>query len=457
MASVPALRARRFSREACALILVSLAMAGCIAFIAVQRLSSGIREFESFNAIMGMRAAQGVPLYPDPRQQPLGTIYTPFYFLLGGALHAALPDPWGWERLVSLAAALLSAWYAYSISRRLGAGREGGLWSAALFLATYAVMECRYDEITPNPLLMCVSVAAVDSLLRRTPAGDGMALFLAGLACFTKQSAILEFIVILVTVLIQGRPTVARLWPLAFWAAAGIVLLYATGGRAWDYLVTYVGGHPMRPWPDAYCLKSFFILQAPLWVCFLHGAVKRRDPRFLMAFAAVTLSGILGLWKVGGWISALFPAEPLLCAAAGIIPGRIPRALALAQLAIGIYNPFAPLFPWATFRDVDRLEISVARATRGEVWLPVESYLAATAGKPEWDHFGALESYCWGRRGAPERLVSALRERRFGAILMRRDGHLAFRGLPEALLEEVDANYAPQEHSGLVVYRPRVP
>ncbi len=56
MASVPALRARRFSREACALILVSLAMAGCIAFIAVQRLGSGIREFESFNAIMGMRS-----------------------------------------------------------------------------------------------------------------------------------------------------------------------------------------------------------------------------------------------------------------------------------------------------------------------------------------------------------------------------------------------------------------
>jgi hypothetical protein len=101
--------------------------------------------------------------------------------------------------------------------------------------------------------------------------------------------------------------------------------------------------------------------------------------------------------------------------------------------------------------------VSIARATEGDVWFPCESYLAESAGKREWDHFGGLESYCWAVKTTPPRLLSALREERIKAIIVRRDGLWVFGRLRAEITDEVNRHYSKQDLGTMVVYTPRSP
>ncbi len=422
--------------------------AGIITFIALQRFSSGLRYIETYNEIMAIRLSQGKSIYMNPEQGPVGTVYTPFFFMITSIFHRIVPAGYGYGRLVSLAALLLTAWFVFRIVVLRGNPPSAGIWTAGVFLATYFPMDALYDQSCVDTLQMCLTCITLFHFLKNTPRDDMLALLLGGLACFTKQSAVYPFLVVSIAVLIKRR----QWWvyrPLLFWAAAGCLLILMTKGWAVTYLITYPARHGIRAMPPFFLLRRFFLLQILLWCCVTVTGIKHWEHRFHIYFLSVLAASLSGIFKSGGGIHPLFPTEPLLCIAAAPVLYRY-KTILLCQLIIGLHNPFTALYPWKTIREADREIVAVANSTDGEVWLPMESYLYSRTTKKDWDNFCALFGPMWAGFPTSERLASVLRTRRFERILIRKNSTDLFRFFSPELRELIAAGY-DRKDSGIVI------
>lgn len=412
---------------------------GMIVFVALQRFSSGIWYLETYNETMAIRISQGRSIYPDPRIGPVGSVYTPFYFLITGLLHLLLPSGYGYGRLVSLASLLLTAFLVYRITIERTRDRTVAVWAAALFLSTYAPLTKIYDFGYVDSLLMCCTCASLLFFLRNSQEGDVLALLFGGLACFTKQSALFPFLTVL-GFCIAGRRRARTYWPLLFWAAVAVTLILMTKGWALTYLVEYPLAHGTRRYLPIGILRAGFLLQIPLWVGVTADLRRRRNLRFLLYAGAVLLASLSGAYKGGGWICALFPLEPLLCIAAAQFLAKH-RVLLAVQLIIGLYNPFTTLFPWSSVRDADLEILEILESAQDDVWLPTEGYLYARADKKEWDNQCAMYGPGWANHPPPQRLLDALREAKFEAVVLRNNSTEFFGLLHPNIRKLVRQNY----------------
>lgn len=441
-----------FSKETFWAGAVVVFFAGMIFFVSLQRFSSGLRYHESYNETMAIKVAHGKSLYPDPEQQPLGTIYTPFFFILTGIIHWIFPAPYAYGRLVSLAATLLCAWAVFFSIRVSGKTFIHGLWGCGLFLATYAPMQKLYDQSFVDPLLMCCVCITLIFFQRNSSIGDFSALFFCGLACFTKQSALFPFVVVCGVVFFRRRPWWVYL-PLIFWVSTAVILLAATHGWIYRYCVVFPSKHAFRTVPLPDVLYRLFILQIPLWIGLVHSFYSARDKRFWMFFAAVFLSSFLGILKGGGWLHALFPLQPLLCIAAVNTLYRYKIFLAI-QLLVGIFNPFSTLYPWATIKDIDRAIVHLVNKDTTDVWLPMESYLYKAASVQEWDNFCALLGPIWAGVPPPQRLTNALETTRIKRILIRENSMDQFNLFHPHIKELIQRHYISEHADRIIFYRP---
>jgi len=427
--------------------------AALILFVACQRLSSGLRVNEGYNAAMSVWLSMGGSLYPDPELAPLGSIYGPLYFLLCAPLHLLFPGVPGIGRLISLAATAATAGILYLGGKRKAGTRWAGVWAAALFCATYSPMRQLYDMVNMDPLTMALCAVALYFFLARTDRGDLLALFFAACACFAKQTALPLFLVVLGGAIIARRkPWVYA--PVLVTAIAGALLLAVTHGRAWEYMALYPLHHHWSAAPDKGDCIRLFIVQLPLWAGFIIAMAMRPDRRLLAAAAVLMLSALAGMWKGGGGLNAAYPLETALClGAVYALDHNVKRLLAI-QLLLGLFNPFAALYPWFQFKAADREEIALVKTIDGEVWLPSEGYLAPLAGKAMWDQYGAVESRCWAGYEPPRRLLSAITTRRFARIILRKDAGDFLLPLHPAIRAGIEQQYRKSETHALIVYSP---
>lgn len=425
--------------------------AGVIIFVSVQRFTSGLRYLETYNEIMGIRLSQGRSIYPDPEQGPVGTVYTPFFFILCSLFHRFLPAGFAYGRLISLFSILFSAFFVYKIVKLRGGTIIMGTWTSAVFLSTYSVLDKLYDQSCVDTLLMCLTCITLYFFLKKTALGDMAALFFCSLACFTKQTAVYPFIVILTFIIFSRR----KWWiysPLLFWAVVAAILLLITKGWAYTYLVTYPVGHGFRNFPPLCIFTRLFLRQLPLWACVIYGIIKLKDKRFYAYFLTVFVATLFGIFKGGGGFHPIFPLEPLLCIAA--INGlKWYKILLACQLLIGIYNPFTTLYPWVLIRNVDKEIITMANNTKGDVWLPMETYLYSRTEKKEWDNFCALFGPIWAGYPLPKRLFSALEKKKFDLVIIRRNSMDLFRLFHPSVRELLKQGYTSEKKKGLIIYR----
>jgi len=451
--SVYPLLHRRFGAHEPALAAgVILLFAGLILFVVSQRLTSGLRFLEPYNAAMIARAARFENLYADPSSHPAGTIYGPLLFILCAPAVRLGLSPAVAGRLVSLAGVIGTCACVYGCTRRMGGGVRRALWAVALFTATYGIAGKLYDTVAVDPLLMALLCCALYFFLGNTERDDLLALSASALACLTKQTAVLALSVVVVGVLVRRRRA-RTFFPLVLLVAAFGGTLLLSGGSAWDYLVRYPLNHPFRGLPGGGVPVRLLLLQFPLLVAALAEFSRRRHPRFLCFFVAVFISSLLGLVKAGGWINALFPFEPLLCVAAAPTMARR-KILLVGQLVLGLFNPFAALYPWSTVRDVDRAAITLAQSVEGDVWFPAATHLYYRLDKQPWDHFAAVDNITWAGREPPGRLVNALSNRRFDLIILKTDAEKFLRAMHPALVQALDTNYTRLLRGRLVVYTP---
>ena len=425
--------------------------AGILIFVSIQRFSSGLRYIEAYNEIMGIRLSQCRSIYPDPELGPVGTVYTPFFFIVSSLFHKFLPAGFAYGRLISLASVLLTALFVYKIVRQRGGAIITGVFASAVFLSTYSPLDKLYDQSCVDTLLMFLTCVTLFFFLKKTPIGDMAALFFAGLACFTKQSALYPFLIVLIFIMISRR----KLWvynPLIFWAVVAGVLIFITKGQAYTYLVLYPARHGFRLFPPSFLIQRFFVLQILLWGGVMYGVIKQRDKRFFIYSLAVLAAAVFGILKSGGGIHPLFSVEPLLCIIAIDLFIRY-KILLIGQLILGIFNPFTALYPFTTTHDVDKEIVTLANNAQGDVWLPMETYLYIRTGKKEWDNFCALFGPVWAGMSTPKRLLDALEQKRFDLILIRKNSTDLFRFFQPAVRELIEMGYTSEERKGLIIYR----
>lgn len=426
--------------------------AGMFLFVSIQRFLSGLQFTETYNEIMSIRLAQGENIYPDPAVYPAGTIYTPFYFMLSSLFYMVFPQHYCYGRLVSILSVIATCLFVYSITRMRSSDRKTGILAAALFLATYAPMNMLYDQCYVDTLLMLCTSAACYFFLRNTSRDDTLALLFGGLACFTKQSGLLPFIVIL-TFCIGARRSWRVYIPVAVWVVAGIVLVVMTQGWAIRYLMEYPSAHGFRKSVPGDLLFNFIILQTALWIGVLYSLLKRKkDFRFFLYCSAVLLSSLAGILKNGGYMHALFPVEPLLCIGAAELLYRR-KILFACQILVGLYNPFGALYAWSAYHAADKEIVTIARQTSEDVWIPMETYLYPRTGKQDWDNFCALFTLLWAGYPTQPRLLDALREQRFEYILIRKNSLERFDYFDPAIRTLLAEKYLRQIQGNVVVFR----
>jgi hypothetical protein len=278
-----------------------------------------------------------------------------------------------------------------------------------------------------------------------------IALFFAGLACFSKQSGLLVFLVVIAFCLGARR----KWWvysPLIFWGGVAVFLVVATHGWALEYLIRYPSAHGFRLALPNEIVIRFFGFQILLWISlFTFFVNNRKERRFTIFILAVIISSLAGIVKNGGYFSSLFPVEPLLCiAGARWLYSR--KILLACQLLLGLYNPFHALYPWYSYHRADDTIVEIARQASGDVWIPMESYLYPRTGKNEWDNFCAHITLLWSGVPAPKRLLDALAAGRFEYILIRKNSMEKFNLFDPGILRLISGNYVLNRDGEVVVF-----
>lgn len=429
-------------------------LSGIVIFIAIQRFTSGLHYLESYNEVMNIRLSQGYSIYPDLEEYPVGTVYTPLFFILGSLFHLLFPDGYGYGRIISLLSFFATAIMVYIIVKQQYKKTDMALWASALFLCTYVPMEKLYDFSCVDTLLMCIITIALYFFLKNSHKADAISLFFCGLACFTKQTAVFPFLAVFGTMLFSRRK-ICMYSPIIFWTIIGIVLLLITDGMAFKYLVTYPLAHGIKSIPSFSILFKIFGLQIFLWYGAYVYISKERHDRFNILFFVIFISSFMGLMKSGGWIQAMFPLEPILCIAA-IKTLYNKRLLLYCQLIIVLFIPFSTLYPYALYQKPDHDIVDLVKTEQKDVWLPMESYLYQRCNKKEWDNFCALFGPGWAGEKPPKRLVNALKTQQFGLIIIRKNSLDILNYLHPVLKKHLDKNYYIENKEHLRIYRPKI-
>ncbi len=438
-------RSEQYVAGACLLFFLSLFL-----FVGVQRLTSGLRYIEVYNEIMSQNLLAGKNIYADPEQSPVGTIYTPLFFIICSFLYKLFPVSFSFGRVVSIGATLLTAYLVYTIILKREKRLTTAIWAATLFVGTYAIMGTFYDQCYVDSLLMGLTTLSLYFLLQDTSRSDMFALLVAGAACFTKQTALFPFLVVLWHCLLARR----KMWvlsPLLIWAVAGLLLVWFAGGWAITYLITYPSGHGFRLVPPLTNLYQFFLFQIPLWIGAIRYLIERKDARFNTFFIAVLGMALFGIFKEAGWTNALLPFEPVLCIAAATFLCRYKIALFI-QLLLGIHNPFAAIYPWGTIRTADTEIVNIVKSTSEAVWLPMETHLYQHAKKEQWDNIQALIGPGYAGYPPPKRLLNALETKQFKSIIIRKNSMKDFHFFDPKIRKLIKKHYVKREGQLLVQF-----
>jgi len=387
--------------------------------------------------------------YAAPSLHAVAYIYPPLYFYLSAAVAALAGAASFWPlRAVSLAASVAVFALIYALARQAGAQRAASLVAVGLFAACFRFGVDWLVLARVDALFLALFLAGVYALSRaRGPRGYLLAGALLALSALTKQTALGMALPLAAWAIYADR---RRGWLLA--AALLAVLAAAWAGFAWAsqgwfgyYVLGGAGSQPLQfnnwlmfvrqdlllpLWPVLLAGLGFVLVEwragrpVSLWLALLAGTagsvlwvllhLGAAQNNLLPAFAVAALLGGLAVDRALTWAAG----RPGLARAAGPV---LIYALCVWQMARLAYNPLRSL-PTAADRQAGAALVARVAQVQGDVFLPEHGLVAALAGKPGFAHVTAIDDVL-ATGGPPaaallQALRSALRERRFGAVLV---------------------------------------
>jgi hypothetical protein len=357
---------------------------------------------------LAARVVAGHSLYATPSLGFVGWTYPPLYYWISAGVAKLIGVGFLPLRLVSLMASLVSmATLAWIVVRETG-NRMAGLVTAGLFAATFRISGAWFDTGRVDSLFLALTLLTVGwgRWARGLRAGVALGM-LAFLACFTKQTALLALLPVLVLLAFTRRRVgiPALLTLLGLVLASTAVLDAATHGW-YGYYVFSELAH--QPWARQVWLgfwrDDILHRQWPLLILVLAEAVTltwqaRRLPAlsgppmyYAVAAAGLIVSAWVSRLHTGGYENVLMPAYAAIAllaglTSAGLIDGRHGRvALPLLgvtlslQLGLLVY-PISAQIPTAADRTAGAQLIARLRALPGPVIVIRHPWYATLAGK----------------------------------------------------------------------------
>jgi Dolichyl-phosphate-mannose-protein mannosyltransferase len=357
---------------------------------------------------LAARAAAGHSLYAAPSLAFVGWTYTPLYYWIAAAVAKLIGIGFLPLRLVSLMASLMSmATLAWIVMRETG-DRVAALVAAALFAATFQISGAWFDTGRVDSLFLALTLLTVafGRSARGVRGGVALGVF-AFLAFFTKQSALLALLPVLVYLVLSRRRVgiSALITVLALVVASTAVLNASTGGWYGYYVFNELAGQALaHQWWVGFWVNDILQKQWPLVLLILGGTVKlawrtRALPALgspVVYYATAATGLIASAWvsrlHAGGYANVLMPAYAAIALLTGLtyarlVNGRARRlaspllgATLLLQLGLLAYPPGAQIPTRADRAAGDQL-IAQLRALPGPVIVFRHPWYATIAGK----------------------------------------------------------------------------
>jgi hypothetical protein len=398
----------------------------------------------------------GQPLYGPPALDFTPTTYAPLYYYAAALLTPLFPPGFLPLRLLSFASSLGVCCLLFLLVRRETGRWLYGLVAAGLFAATFSLGGAWFDLARVDSLFLLLILASA-YLLRfgaswRAQLAAGV---LLGLACCTKQSALVLTLPFALCSFILWRWRAAAAFCLAAAATFGLVFL-ALHVQSQGWFLFYFFRLPSVLEVSQLKLPEFFVrdLWKPLpialvltmlWFALRLARSGRRNTLFYLCFAAGMIGMTYGARRyVGAFANNLIPACATLAVFAALAlaelraqpeggtarwrrtgwPSLAAAVLLLVQFGLLFYDPRRFLPSAADRRAGDALVRRIA-SLPGDVLIPEHGYLALYAGKPVHAHWMALFDVIRGDPAISQPLVAEIREtihsQRFSALLLATD------------------------------------
>jgi 4-amino-4-deoxy-L-arabinose transferase-like glycosyltransferase len=447
-------------------VVVALIFSAVYFFVAIPRVvyPYDIDFVEDGLLMQALRVANGQPVFVAPNAEFAPHVYMPLYTWLGGWLLGATGPGFLPLRLLSFGATLAVALTVYAIARRESGRRWLAIVCAGLWLGGYRLSGGWYELARVDALFVALTLAGCTLAVYGASSRRGLAASgaLLGLALLTKQNAIAFILVAAVHLaIVAGRRAWIALLACAVVAGAPIALLHwSSDGWFSTYVVgiAYVSPVELVRLLDIVRFEVFGAAGAlsagllALWVR-IAARARRRSPagRPWPVFVAAGVGvSVLGRASVGGGSNNWMIGYAGLCLVPALLPDALSSkrwgeialsALALAQFALGAYNPIRFMPTQAMRAAGDRLVARLA-GVDGEVLVMLHPYYALQAGKQPSAHVAALWHARWrGRDPLPPDFAQRIAQRYYAAIVS--DESLF--EIDPPLLALLEANYARSE------------
>ncbi len=410
----------------------------------------------------------GEPLYRRPSLDFTPYLYTPLYYYACAALGLVFGPSFALARAVSCLSAIACLALLYSFVRRETGDRLGGIIAAGLFAATYELSGFWLDIARPDSLALALLLGGL-WLARFGKSGRHAAL--AGLLLFcafaTKQTMLALALPALAYAWLCSRRQGAILTATYAVLVLGYVLLADRLTDGWfSYYVFWVPAQHELLWPLWRRLAGEFVGRASVMVLWAFLALstpaiyrlgRSRWVFYLLWIAVAMGSSYLGILHRDGYINVFMPGYASLAVATGLGAAWLRRAsrdrrglpavgyLAALGLVLQLrLLQYDPLHALPTRDDVraGQQMLAMLRTAPAELWIPSTGFYGFRAGHaPVHAHTMAIADIF--KAGPPElvrslrdEMVAAVRQHRFGSIVVGRGDSMLAPAVRHAIRQE---------------------
>jgi hypothetical protein len=402
------------------LISVILAISGyyliCLFVTAILRLPYPF-ELEWIEGAMVNQVARinaGLSLYVEPSAEYVPSIYMPFYYYVCALFGTLSGCGFALLRFVSLASTVISLILIFFLVKLETRSTLASFIAAAFYGAGYGIVDGWYDIARVDSLFVFFLTLAI-FLWRVSP----RPLYrLAAMLClilgiFTKQSAIVLAIPILVDTLRENRK-MGILYSGIF--AIAVIVAFILLNETYDGWLLYYTVHlPSRHAIEWKAVYSFLLQErgARLFIAFLLMAYavvklhrnhsKKTFSFYSLLFVSLLIMSLMGRAHSGGFVNAYMPVIMGMALSTGMLIASVRNqkeiayisrrymveVLILVQFALLLYNP-AKLVPSHDDLTAGNRFIKGISEIKGDVWVPFHGYYNSLAGKKDFAHKMAI-------------------------------------------------------------------
>lgn len=401
-----------------------------------------------------VRILSGQKFYVSPSLEFVPFVYTPLYFYISAFISKLIGVGFMPLRLVSFISSLGCFFIIFLFVKRETASNFFGILASCLFSATFRISGAFFDIARVDSLFLLFLLTAL-YLIRFKDSSKSYILagVLISLSFLTKQTALFLAVPIMLYCILSN-------WRRSFFFIGTVCIMVGASTLILNYIhhgwyLYYVLELPLQHKINPRMYTHFWVADIikPLHIAFaasifyIVAQFSKSNKKNWLFYSVITV-GILGLsWMArlnrGGFPNALLPAYAIISILFGLATHTAFQFIQIApkdkqklmetfiylvcivQFSVLLYNPLRQIPTRKDLKAGTEL-VNTIRQIEGDVFVPCHGYLPALAGKNRHADESAIAElvgiFGGGRKEEGKKimneLIQAVREKRFGAIIL---------------------------------------